>query len=185
MVTHHYPELLGEPNRPLALLAAVVERTADLMAAWQSVGFCHGVMNTDNMSILGFIPSTTAPLGSWTDSTPTTSAIIPTRRPLQLEQPATDWLLEPACPGQCPGAIDAQCQDDPAPVLEVLQRYESRFSGCHARALAGKARFANEQEGDGQLAIDFLQMLAQHQTDFTIAFRRLCDFRSDVPPSTR
>ena len=37
----------------LSMLADVLERTAQLMAAWQSVGFCHGVMNTDNMSVLG------------------------------------------------------------------------------------------------------------------------------------
>src|SRR5690606_24926355 len=53
VVRHHYPALQDAPNRALALLDAVVARTAELMAAWQSVGFCHGVMNTDNMSILG------------------------------------------------------------------------------------------------------------------------------------
>ena len=72
-------------------------------------------------------------------------------------------------------------KDDPAPVLEVLQRYESRFPDAMRARWRAKLGLQNEQEGDGQLAIDFLQMLAQHQTDFTIAFRRLCDFRSDVP----
>jgi uncharacterized protein YdiU (UPF0061 family) len=48
-----YPELTAEPNPYTALLAEVTRRTARLMAQWQGVGFMHGVMNTDNMSILG------------------------------------------------------------------------------------------------------------------------------------
>jgi uncharacterized protein YdiU (UPF0061 family) len=48
-----YPELTAEPNPYTALLAEVTRRTARLIAQWQGVGFMHGVMNTDNMSILG------------------------------------------------------------------------------------------------------------------------------------
>ena len=53
VIDDHYPELAGFPNRYAAWLTDVVERTAHLIAQWQSVGFCHGVMNTDNMSVLG------------------------------------------------------------------------------------------------------------------------------------
>ncbi len=48
-----YPELTAEPNPYTALLAEVSRRTARMIAHWQAVGFMHGVMNTDNMSILG------------------------------------------------------------------------------------------------------------------------------------
>ncbi|MFZ9416326.1 MAG: protein adenylyltransferase SelO family protein, partial [Alphaproteobacteria bacterium] len=48
-----YPEARERPQPYAALLAAVSGRTAALMAQWQAAGFCHGVMNTDNMSILG------------------------------------------------------------------------------------------------------------------------------------
>ena len=48
-----YPELAGQPNPYKALLAEVTRRTAHMIAHWQAVGFMHGVMNTDNMSILG------------------------------------------------------------------------------------------------------------------------------------
>ena len=47
------PANAGEDQKYAALLTEVVERTARLVAAWQSVGFVHGVLNTDNMSILG------------------------------------------------------------------------------------------------------------------------------------
>ena len=53
VITNFYPELLGEPNPYKALLAEVTRRTARMVAHWQAVGFMHGVMNTDNMSILG------------------------------------------------------------------------------------------------------------------------------------
>ncbi|GIZ51532.1 protein adenylyltransferase SelO [Noviherbaspirillum aridicola] len=53
VIDRFYPELAGESNRYQALLREVTRRTAELMAQWQSVGFMHGVMNTDNMSILG------------------------------------------------------------------------------------------------------------------------------------
>ncbi len=52
-IEQHYPDLADEPHAALALLARVAERTAELVARWQAVGFCHGVLNTDNMSLLG------------------------------------------------------------------------------------------------------------------------------------
>jgi uncharacterized protein YdiU (UPF0061 family) len=52
-IQRHFPELVDSANPPLALLTAVVERQAELIARWLSVGFIHGVMNTDNMAISG------------------------------------------------------------------------------------------------------------------------------------
>src|SRR5690606_6521331 len=53
VIARFYPELRDAPQPYRALLATVAERTARLIARWQAVGFCHGVLNTDNMSILG------------------------------------------------------------------------------------------------------------------------------------
>lgn len=53
VIEQHYAELLTTTNPYLALLTEVIKRTAKLIAQWQAVGFAHGVMNTDNMSILG------------------------------------------------------------------------------------------------------------------------------------
>ncbi len=53
IIAQHYPELAETEDRYLRLLQTVVERSARLLAQWQAVGFAHGVMNTDNMSILG------------------------------------------------------------------------------------------------------------------------------------
>ena len=57
VIAHHWPQLLEseplEAQRYQRWFTEVVERTAKMIAQWQSVGFAHGVMNTDNMSILG------------------------------------------------------------------------------------------------------------------------------------
>ncbi|MEW5306788.1 MAG: hypothetical protein WDW36_009226 [Sanguina aurantia] len=53
LLEHHYTDAAGEPKPYLALLSEVVRRTALLVAQWQCIGFVHGVLNTDNMSVLG------------------------------------------------------------------------------------------------------------------------------------
>ena len=53
VIARHYPEAAGEENPYLALLNLVIGRQADLVAEWLLIGFIHGVMNTDNMSIAG------------------------------------------------------------------------------------------------------------------------------------
>ncbi len=53
VIHEHYPELDNEPQKYLVFFKNTLQKTAELMAHWQSIGFAHGVMNTDNMSILG------------------------------------------------------------------------------------------------------------------------------------
>jgi uncharacterized protein YdiU (UPF0061 family) len=53
LIRHHFPECAQQQQPYAALFSDIVGRTAHLIAQWQAVGFCHGVMNTDNMSILG------------------------------------------------------------------------------------------------------------------------------------
>jgi uncharacterized protein YdiU (UPF0061 family) len=53
VIHRHYPEAAGQKNPVLAMLDAVIENQARLIAAWQQIGFIHGVMNTDNMLLSG------------------------------------------------------------------------------------------------------------------------------------
>ena len=53
VIEHYYPHLCGNPDRYPLFYAELVQRVADLAAQWMSAGFCHGVLNTDNMSITG------------------------------------------------------------------------------------------------------------------------------------
>jgi len=74
-ILHHWPQLQQEPDKYLLWFSDVVKRTARLIAGWQSVGFAHGVMNTDNMSILG-LTLDYGPYGFLDDYQPGLSATI-------------------------------------------------------------------------------------------------------------
>lgn len=182
VVEHHYPHLLSEPNRPLALLRVVVERTADLMAAWQSVGFCHGVMNTDNMSILG-LTIDYGPFGFLDGFNPDHICNHSDDRGRYSwnNQPQIGyWNLRALANALVP--LMPKVKDDPSPVMEVLQAYETCFPRAMRARWSAKLGLQTEREGDGPLAVDWLQIMAKHQTDFTIAFRRLCDYRVGLSP---
>jgi uncharacterized protein YdiU (UPF0061 family) len=182
VVEHHFPQLLSAPNRALALLDAVVERTAELMAAWQSVGFCHGVMNTDNMSILG-LTIDYGPFGFLDGFDPNhicNHSDTHGRYSWNNQPQIGYWNLRALAQALLPLIPDAK--EDSQIVVDVLQTYEQRFPQAMRARWRAKLGLQMEQESDGQLAVDLLQTMAPSHVDFTIAFRRLGDFRSDVPP---
>jgi uncharacterized protein YdiU (UPF0061 family) len=182
VVTHHYPHLQDAPNRALALLDAVVERTATLMADWQAVGFCHGVMNTDNMSILG-LTIDYGPFGFLDvfDPNHICNHSDSHGRYSWNNQPQIGyWNLRALAQALLP--LIPEAKDDAQVVIDVLQTYEQRFLRAMRARWSAKLGLQTEQEGDGQMAIDLLQTMAASHVDFTIAFRRLCDVRSDLPP---
>lgn len=76
VIRHHWPELVDDADKYVLWFRDVVTRTATLIASWQTVGFAHGVMNTDNMSILG-LTMDYGPYGFWTTSNPILSATTP------------------------------------------------------------------------------------------------------------
>ncbi|TAK97144.1 MAG: YdiU family protein [Aquabacterium sp.] len=182
VVTHHYPELQSSPNRALALLDAVVARTAELMAHWQSVGFCHGVMNTDNMSILG-LTIDYGPFGFLDAFDPNHICNHSDDRGRYSwnNQPQIGyWNLRALAQALLP--LIPEAKDDSQIVIDVLQTYEQRFPQAMRARWRAKLGLQTEQEDDGKLAVELLQAMAAGKADFTITFRRLCEFRSDVAP---
>ena len=189
VVTHHYPELQDAPNRALALLDAVLQRTARLMADWQSVGFCHGVMNTDNMSILG-LTIDYGPFGFLDAFDPEhiCNHSDDQGRYAWSNQPQIGyWNLRALAQALLP--LIPEAQDDPQVVVDVLHTYETHFPKAMTerwcakiglRPLSGDA--AGDRSDDQRLALDWLTLLARGRVDFTIAFRRLAEFRSDLSP---
>jgi hypothetical protein len=114
---------MPDAANPTTPCCATGRRTGELIAHWQAVGFMHGVMNTDNMSILG-LTSTTAPSASWTPSTPATSATTPTSTAATATSPAPDRPLEPLRPRPRPpligdqAAVQAAIEESYAPAFE-------------------------------------------------------------------
>ncbi len=162
------PQLTGK-SRALVLLDACVDRTAALIAQWQSVGFCHGVMNTDNMSLLGL----TLDYGPF--------QFMDTYDPKHIcnhsdhqgryafaNQPrVAQWNLY--CLGQ---ALMPLIQDVDATVA-VLETYLPRYEAAWQARLADKMGLQDRQPEDAALGQDFLDLLASQQIDHTTAWRRL------------
>lgn len=180
VVTHHFPELAEQPRRALALLDEVVLRTARLMADWQAAGFCHGVMNTDNMSILG-LTIDYGPFGFLDAFDPdhVCNHSDNQGRYSWNNQPQIGyWNLRALAQALLPLIPEAQA--DPKVVIEVLERYEQAFIQAMNARWRAKLGLRTEQAGDDALCIDFLRLLAAGKVDFTIAFRRLAGFDTTV-----
>ena len=171
VIGRFYPEC-GASGRPYAeFLAAVTGRTAELLAQWQAVGFCHGVMNTDNMSILGL----TIDYGPFEFLDGFNPAHICNhsdtggRYAFNRQPGVAHWNL--FCLGQALMPLIQQ-QDH---ALEALDSFPSLFQDALARQLAAKLGLeAVEGPEDTALMNDALALLAKEQIDHTIFWRRLC-----------
>ena len=180
VIDKHLPECheraaRWQGNPYAALLDVVQERTAQLMAQWQSVGFCHGVMNTDNMSLLGltidygpfqfmdgFNP------GHICNHTDTQGRYAYSRQPN-----IAYWNLF------CLAQALLPLIDDQDLTLQVLEGYKTGFPralGDAMRAklgLTGDLATEDQREADWQLVEDLLQLLASERVDYTLFWRRL------------
>jgi uncharacterized protein YdiU (UPF0061 family) len=182
VVTHHFPQLRGQPQPALALLDEVVQRTAELMAAWQSVGFCHGVMNTDNMSILG-LTIDYGPFGFLDAFDPDHICNHSDDRGRYSwnNQPQIGyWNLRALAHALLP--LVPEAKEDPQALNDILQTYEHRFPQAMNARWRAKLGLHAERPEDQELAIDFLRLLTTGRVDFTIAFRRLGRFVSEGKP---
>jgi uncharacterized protein YdiU (UPF0061 family) len=172
VIDAHYPACRDAAQPYVALLEAVTRRTAELMAQWQAVGFCHGVMNTDNMSILG-LTIDYGPFGFLDAFDPghICNHSDERGRYAYARQPnVAFWNLHALAQALLPLIGDSDA------ALAALEPYKSAFPAALLARLRAKLGLASERDDDGQLADEFLQRLAADRVDFTIAFRRLADF---------
>jgi|CXWL01.1.fsa_nt_gi uncharacterized protein YdiU (UPF0061 family) len=173
-IQHHYPELHGVPQRHAALLAAVTRRTAALLAQWQAVGFCHGVMNTDNMSILG-LTLDYGPFGFLDAYDPghICNHTDHAGRYAYARQPGVaQWNLHALAQALMPLIEDSDA------ALAALEPYKTVYTQALLAALRAKLGLHGEHDEDPALVEDLLRLMAQDRTDFTITFRRLAGFNS-------
>lgn len=174
VIEQHYPELADTGNPVLALLDEVIKRTAKLIAQWQSVGFCHGVMNTDNMSILG-LTLDYGPYGFLDGYNPRhiCNHSDPHGRYAYDQQPDIGlWNL--ACLAQTllPFITEEQAKDS-------LTRYWRLFKTDYEQIMANKLGFEQSNETTIKLTDELLQQMQISQTDFTRLFRALCSVEHD------
>ena len=172
-----YPECAGARQPYLALLGAVTRRTAELMAQWQSVGFCHGVMNTDNMSILG-LTIDYGPFGFLDAFDPghVCNHSDHQGRYAWARQPnVAFWNLHALAQALLPLIADSDASDA---ALEELEAYKDVFAQAMLSRWRAKLGLSVAEDGDRELIDELLRRMASDHSDFTVTFRRLCAFDS-------
>ncbi len=149
----------------------VSERTARLMVDWMRLGFVHGVMNTDNLSILG-LTIDYGPFG-WLENvdplwTPNTTDAQGRRYAYGRQPQIAQWNLQ-ALAHALSGVVDE------AALNEGLERYARVFSERYLAAMRHKLGLADESDDDIQLVRGFLSWMESAECDFTLGFRVLSD----------
>ena len=172
VIDSFYPACRDAPNPYAAFLEAVSERTARLMAAWQSVGFCHGVMNTDNMSILGL----TIDYGPFQfldafDPTHICNHSDTQGRYAYNKQPnIAYWNL--FCLGQA--LLPLIGEQDLA--LAALEPYKSMFPAALETKMLAKLGLTEANSDNKALIESTFKLLAANKVDYTIFWRTLNGF---------
>ncbi len=171
-IHHYYPEVEGQAQPYAALLQAVTRRTAGLMAQWQAVGFCHGVMNTDNMSMLG-LTIDYGPFGFLDAFDPghICNHTDTQGRYAYARQPNVAlWNLHALAQALMPLIEDSDV------ALAALDPYKAAFPAALLAAMRAKLGLLASRDEDRELVDDFLRLMAKDGADFSITFRRLADF---------
>jgi len=177
VIDRFFPACRSAANPVLALLAEVSLRTARLMADWQAVGFCHGVMNTDNMSILG-LTIDYGPFGFLDAFDPMhiCNHTDTQGRYAFMRQPSVAfWNLHALAHGLLP-LVSGTPEDAIAAMKDAMEPFKAEFATAMQARLRAKLGLASAQDGDADLADDLLRLMAQDRADHTITWRALGRF---------
>jgi uncharacterized protein YdiU (UPF0061 family) len=176
MIARHYPEAAKADNPTLAFFEAVIRRVADLVASWQSIGFIHGVMNTDNMSIAGetidYGPC--AFMDSYHPATVYSSIDTQGRYAYGNQPHIAHWNLSRLAGALVPLLAVEQ---DAAIALaqDALNSFPARFDAAYLSRFRQKLGLTEAHPDDPELIAELFEKMAEGQADFTLTFRRLAD----------
>ena len=177
VISTFYPELLAEDNPYQALLAEVSRRTARMIAQWQAVGFMHGVMNTDNMSILG-LTLDYGPFGFMEafDAGHICNHTDQQGRYSYENQPQVGhWNCHALAQALLPliGTVEA--------AQEALNVYQTEYLRAIDAQWHAKLGLLTEQEGDEALFDSMFVLMQNNHVDFTQFFRKLGNLKLHDP----
>lgn len=173
LIEDHYPSIpRASPDTYGLLLDEIGRRTARLMVEWMRVGFVHGVMNTDNMSVLG-LTMDYGPYGwlepydpQWTPNTTDSAG----RRYSFGNQPGIgQWNFARLCE-----ALHPLIQDEER-LKQCLETYRVTYEAAYSEMIAAKLGIAPIQsEDDHTFIAELFELLHAVETDYTLFFRALC-----------
>ena len=173
VIARFYPHLTGVADAYPRFFGAVSVRTAQLIAKWQAVGWAHGVMNSDNMSIIG-LTLDYGPFGFLDAYDP---AFICNHsdhhgRYSFRNQPDIGYF-NLRCLGQALSSLVTPQQEQ-----EALAAYEAAYAAHYLELMRAKLGLQTSTSEDGVLISDLLALMAMNQVDYTIFFRALGGFKS-------
>jgi len=170
VIACHFPECLEHPEPYRSFFRQVLERTADMIARWQAYGFCHGVMNTDNMSILGI----TFDFGPYAFLDDFDARFICNhsddggRYSFENQVPIAHWNLAALAQALTPFVEVAALRES----MELfLPHYQAQWLELMRRRLG----FTQADEGDQTLVQNLLKLMQGSAVDYTNFFRELGD----------
>ena len=181
----HYPELADAPDPHGALLDAIVDRQARLIARWQLVGFIHGVMNTDNMALSGetidYGPC--AFMDAYDPATVFSSIDHAGRYAYGNQPPIAQWNLARLAEAMLP-LLDADVERAVARATVSLDRFPPLFEQYWLNGMRAKLGLFTSEPGDKALVDDLLTWMMRTTADFTNTFRALSRAATSVDVSS-
>jgi uncharacterized protein YdiU (UPF0061 family) len=174
----HYPHALEAEEPHLAMFTEIVERNAELIAKWQAYGFCHGVMNTDNMSILGitFDFGPFAFLDDFDQRFVCNHSDHEGRYSFSNQVPIAQWNLSALAQALTP-FISVEALREAIGLF--LPLYQAHYLDLMRRRLG----LTTAEEDDGEIVSRLLQLMQNSGVDYTLFFRRLGDEPAEVAVS--
>lgn len=166
----HFPECLDADEPWLAMFRTVIERNAEMIAGWQAYGFCHGVMNTDNMSILGitFDYGPYAFLDDFDANHICNHSDDSGRYSFSNQVPIAHWNLAALAQALTPHiAVEA--------LREALELFLPLYQAAWLDRMRRRLGFTQAEDGDEALVQRLLQLMQTSAVDYTLFFRRLGD----------
>ncbi len=180
VIDRHYPELRESGQPALDLLAAVAARQAGLVAKWLAVGFIHGVMNTDNMSIAGeTIDYGPCAFMDTYDPATVFSSIDQGGRYAFANQPRlAGWNLARLAEALL-GLIDPDMEQAVARATGAVETFGRTFEAELHALMRRKIGLERPEKDDPALIHALLDAMQKGEADYTLTFRRLADAAAD------
>ncbi|WP_332648553.1 protein adenylyltransferase SelO [Lysinibacillus sp. 54212] len=182
-ILRHYPHVTDKENPYLSLLEEVIKAQAKLIASWQSIGFIHGVMNTDNMTISGeTIDYGPCAFMDVYDPDTVFSSIDSAGRYAYGNQPSiAGWNL--ARFAECLLPLIHEDADSAIEEAEkVLQQFRGYFMDYFYEGMRRKLGLVEEEDMDRELIQELLSLMEQYRVDYTNTFRALADNQYPCAP---
>lgn len=181
-IDRHYPEIKNSANPSLELLEMVMNRQIDLIVNWMRVGFIHGVMNTDNMSIAGetFDYGPCAFINAYDPKTVFSSIDIRGRYAFGNQPRIAYWNLTRFAETLLP-LLHSETAEAVKLAENVLNSFPTRYEEKWVMMMGKKLGFSNPLETEKRLIIDLMQWMEQNNADYTNTFLVL---QQDIEPTS-